>query len=163
VELVRLSTNAVNARDLNTAMQLYAPQVVVDVSRTVGIPVEGRDALRSLLEDWLAGYDELEYSWEEMVDLGDGVVFAIVLRSARPVGTTGYVSNREGWVSVLDNGLCVRLVVYPRTEIDEARAAAERLTKERAMADEGATTDLAARLSELREAGSAVSEARRRQ
>jgi hypothetical protein len=73
----------------------------------------------------------LEYSWEELVDLGNGVAFAIMLQSARPVGTTGYVTNREGWVIVLDDGLLVRQVVYPRADIDEARAAAERLAQER--------------------------------
>jgi hypothetical protein len=57
-------------------MQFYAPQVVVDVTRTVGVTVEGREAHRSFLEDWLAGYDELEYSWEELVDLGDGVALS---------------------------------------------------------------------------------------
>jgi hypothetical protein len=37
----------------------------------------------------------------------------------------------DGPLSVHEDGLCVPLVVYPRAEIDEARAAAERLAQER--------------------------------
>ena len=68
---------------------------------------------------------------QQPLDLGNGVVFAVVHQEARPVGTTGYVQQREGLVWVWDKGLCVSQTVYPEAEIDEARAAAEHLAQER--------------------------------
>jgi ketosteroid isomerase-like protein len=132
VELARLTMEAVNTRDLDAWELYFAPDVVIDLTRTVGVVIEGREANRRFLEDWLVGYDGLEYSTEELVDLGNGVGFAVVVQSARPAGTTGYVRSREGFVGVFDDGLVTREIVYPRSEIDEARAVAERLAQERA-------------------------------
>jgi hypothetical protein len=57
-----------------------------------------------------------------------GVVLAVVLQEGRPVGIAGHVQQREGWVYVWVGGLIARFTVY---DIDEARAAAERLAQER--------------------------------
>jgi len=64
---------------------------------------------------------------EEFVDLGSGVVFSVYCQKGRPVGVTGYVQQREGRVSVWVDGLIASATVYPEADIDEARAAAERL------------------------------------
>jgi hypothetical protein len=88
--------------------------------------------LRQALEDWIGAYEELEYVPEATLDLGNGVVYAVVSQKARPVGVTGYVQQREGMVEIIEEGLIVRLIVYPQSELDEARAAAERLALERA-------------------------------
>jgi hypothetical protein len=58
-------------------------------------------------------------------------VFAIVRQHARPTGTTGQVQQREAFVYVWEEGLTVHLTIYPYTDVDEARAAAERRAEER--------------------------------
>jgi hypothetical protein len=62
------------------------------------------------------------------------VVLTVTRQMARPVGTTGYIQQREGWVWVWVDGLCASVTVYPEAVIDEARAAAERLAEERGKA-----------------------------
>jgi ketosteroid isomerase-like protein len=121
----------INRRDLDATVQYYAPDAVMDLTRTLGVALQGREAIRRFLEEWLVGYEAVEYAADEIVDLGNGVEFAVVLQTARPVGTTGTVHLREGFVIVYAQGLIVRQAVYPHTDIDEARAAAERLAEER--------------------------------
>ena len=72
-----------------------------------------------------------EIGFEELLDLGNGVVFALVRQAGRPIGATGYVRQREGWVWVWVEGLIASVTAYPEADIDEARAAAERLAEER--------------------------------
>ena len=93
-----------------------------------GTIFEGRAAIRSFLEDWFGTYEELEFGLEEVRDLGNGVVFAVVIQDGRLVGSAGHVRQREGWVYVWVGGLIARLTI---SEVDEARAAAERLAEER--------------------------------
>ena len=82
----------------------------------------------SFIEDWFGTYEELEFGLEEVHDLGNGIVFAVVIQDGRPVGSAGHVRQREGWVYVWVGGLIARFTV---SDIDEARAAAERLAEER--------------------------------
>jgi len=70
----------------------------------------------------------LEFKLEEVHDLGNGVVFGVVLQEARPPGLAGHVRQREGWVYVWVGGLIARLTVL---DIDEARAAADALAESR--------------------------------
>jgi ketosteroid isomerase-like protein len=131
VRLVRQVVEAANARELDALIRLYAPDAVLDVTRTLGIAPQGRAAIRLHAEDWMGAFDELELVLEEPLDLGYGVVFTVVQQRGRPaVGTTGYVEQREGWVWVGEDGLLVGQTIYP--DIDEGRAAAERLAQERA-------------------------------
>jgi hypothetical protein len=58
-------------------------------------------------------------------------VFALVRQAGRPFASTGYVRQCEGWVWVWVDDLIVSLTFYPEADIDEARAAAERLAQER--------------------------------
>jgi hypothetical protein len=98
---------------------------VLDVTRTIGLAPQGWAAIRGHAEDWMGAFEELELVLEESLDLGHGVAFTVVHQRGRPrVGTTGYVEQREGWVWVEENG-----TIYP--EVDEGRAAAERLAEER--------------------------------
>ena len=73
-------------------------------------------------------YEELEFELEEVHDLGNGVVFAVVLQEGRPAGSAGHVRQREGWIYVWAGGLIARLTVV---DIDEARAAADALAESR--------------------------------
>ena len=127
VELVRRQFEAGNRRDLDAVMSSFAPDAVFE-GRALGDTFEGRAAIRSFLEDWFGAYEELEFGLEEVRDLGNGVVFAVVTQNGRLVGSAGHVRQREGWVYVWVRGLIARLTI---SDIDEARAAAERLAEER--------------------------------
>jgi hypothetical protein len=70
----------------------------------------------------------LEFKVEDVRDLSNGVVFAVVAQDGLPVGSAshGHFRQREGWVFLWERGLIARLSTY---EIDVARAAAERLAE----------------------------------
>ena len=127
VELVRGQFEAVNRRDLDCVTSGFAPDSVFE-GRVAGDVFEGRAAIRSFLEEWFGSYEELQFGLEEVRDLGNGIVFAVVIQNGRPVGSAGHLRQREGWVFVWARGLITRLTTY---DIDEARAAAERLAEER--------------------------------
>ncbi len=128
VELVNRAFAAANRRDLDAVASSFADDATLD-GRALGDHFEGRAAIRSFLEDWFGTYEELEFEVEEVRDLGNGVVFAVVIQSGRPVGSAGHLRQREGWVFVWVGGLMASLAT---SELDEARAAAERLAADRA-------------------------------
>jgi ketosteroid isomerase-like protein len=129
VERTRGLFDATQRRDFDAILRRYAPDAVWDLS-PVGLGTfEGHVAIRSFWEDWYAGYEELEIEPEEILDLGSGVIFAVVNQKARPVGSSGGVGVRNGSVIVWVEGLVVRVTSY--ADIDEARAAAERLAETR--------------------------------
>jgi ketosteroid isomerase-like protein len=128
VELVRRQIEALKRRDLDGVMSNAAEDGVME-GRTDGGVYEGRAAIRSFLEAWWSAYEEYEYELEEVSDLGGGVVFAIVIHGGRLVGSTGgRIRLRDGWVYLWVGGTLARLIT---AEVDEARAAAERLAEER--------------------------------
>ena len=129
VDLVDGAFEAANRGDLDALMRFYAPDAFVDMTRTLGVALEGRAALRGVVEDWMAAYEEMEWAHDESLDLGNGVLFAVVRQTGRPVGTTGYVHQREGWVWTWADGLIVNHTIYH--DIDEGRTAAERLAESR--------------------------------
>jgi ketosteroid isomerase-like protein len=130
VELGRVLFEAANRRDFDALLSFYAPEAVWDMNPLGGLGTfEGHAAIRSFWEDWYASYDDFEIEPEETLDLGNGVGFNVVIQNARPVGSSSAVRLRYALVSVWVAGLIVRLTNY--TDIDEARAAAERLAEER--------------------------------
>jgi ketosteroid isomerase-like protein len=131
VDQVRQFVEAANRGELDAAPSYLARDAVWDTSR-VGIGVfEGVATIRRFMEDWFRSYEELQFVIDELLDVGSGVVLTVTRQMARPVGTTGYIQQREGWVWVWVDGLCASVTVYPEAVIDEARAAAERLAEER--------------------------------
>ena len=131
VELTRLALEAANRRDLDAVIRFYAPDAVFE-GRMGGDHYEGRVAIRSFLEDWFGGYEELDLKLEDVHDLGGGVVFAVVFQEGVPAGSAGHghVWQREGWVFLWERGLIARHAALD-TDIDEARAAAEALAESR--------------------------------
>ena len=119
VELVQRAIEVANRRDLDAVITSFAPDAVFE-GRALGDIFEGRPAIRNFLEDWFGVYEELVIGLEEVSDLGNGVVFAVVIQDARAVGSAGHLRQREGWVFLLVRGLIARLTI---SEIDEARAA----------------------------------------
>ena len=128
VEHRRGLLEAWNRRDFDAAQSFFATDAVWE---TVGLGTtfEGVAAIRGFWQDWWAGYEELWVDLEEPLDLGNGVTFGVVVTNGRPVGSSGYVRHKNAVVSVWVRGLIVRVTNYP--DPDEARAAAERLAKER--------------------------------
>jgi uncharacterized protein (TIGR02246 family) len=133
VELVGRAIEAANRRDLDAAANSFAEDASFD-GRALGDHFDGRAAIRSFFEDWFGAYEELEFGLEEVRDLGNGVVFAVVVQNGRPAGSAGHLRQREGWVFLWIRGLIARLTV---SEVEEARAAAERLAADEGMRDAG--------------------------
>jgi ketosteroid isomerase-like protein len=123
----RRSVEAFNRRDLGTTVSIYAPDVVWDGTEMGIGRFDGRAALRAFLEDWLAAYDEVKLDAEEVLDLGNGVAFAILHQKARLIGSEGHIEQRDGWAFLWEHGLIVQVAVYPERDIDKGRAAAGRL------------------------------------
>ena len=127
-ELTRLAFEAVNQRDIDAAMSFFAPDAVLD-GRAAGGLYEGRVAIRGFLTT--GSLPPLRMEVEELVVLDDGVVLAVVrTKRVRPVGVmVESISGRDGPYCWSADGLLVRLTTH--TDIDEARAAAERLAESR--------------------------------
>jgi len=62
----------------------------------------------------------------------DRVELVEARQTARPVGTTSCVTQREGLFAIIDEGLVTNVTVDPHCDIDEGCPAAERLPEERA-------------------------------
>ena len=71
----------------------------------------------------------LSFEPEDVQDLGNGVTFSVLRDDGRPAGSTGHVETRQAYVLEWVEGMVARATVY--SDIDEARAAAERLAEER--------------------------------
>jgi ketosteroid isomerase-like protein len=129
-ELTRRYIEATNRHDVDAVMSLVAADAVWDMSRR-GLGVfEGSEAIRGHLEGFWVTFEDHSVDLEQMLVLGTGVVFAVARQRARSVGVGAHVELREALVAdVSPDGLWVRLTMYP--DIDEARAAAERLSEER--------------------------------
>jgi ketosteroid isomerase-like protein len=130
-ELGRRVRAAVNRRDLDAAVAMFAPDAIFDSGSAGGLigVFEGRDAIRGVLEEWIEAYGDYEQVLEEFSDLGNGVTLNVQLARGRPAGGSGFVELRFASVSIWHNGLIERLASY--TDRDQARAAAERLAEER--------------------------------
>jgi ketosteroid isomerase-like protein len=131
VDRWRQAAEAAYRGDLDATMDIFAPDAVWEV-QPLGISHRGAPAIRSFLEDWLASYENYEDDQEEGLDLGNGVVFVVSQLDARPGGSRGRVRERWSFTVVWVAGMVMR--VTGRNDIDEARAAAERLAEERGQA-----------------------------
>src|ERR1700731_1565313 len=104
VERVRRQSEAANRRDIDAVMSSFAVDAVFE-GRALGDIFEGQAAIRAFVEAWFGVYEELEFKLEEVHDLGNGVVLAVVVQEARPAGVAGRVQQREGWVYLWVGGL----------------------------------------------------------
>jgi len=127
VELVGRAFQAANRRDFDAVASSFAEDATFD-GRGVPEHYEGRAAIRSMVEEWFGSYAELEFRLEEVRDLGNGVVFAVVIQNGRLAASAGHLRQREGWVFVWVGGSVAHLET---SEVDEGRDAAERLAQER--------------------------------
>jgi ketosteroid isomerase-like protein len=126
--LVQRATG-LESSEVEDLMSFYALDSVWDMSRGGLGVIEGREAIRAFFEEWWAAYEDHETEAEEIQDLGNGVAFAVFVQRGRPVGSTGWVEFRDARVMIWADGLIERTTTF--LDIDEARAAAERLARER--------------------------------
>jgi hypothetical protein len=87
--------------------------------------------IRAFVEESVGAYDDFQFEFEEVHDLGNGVAFAVAVQSARLAGSTGLVRDRYAVVSVWADGLVKQITNYPYSDRNEARADAERLAEAR--------------------------------
>jgi ketosteroid isomerase-like protein len=128
VELARRLLEALNSRDFDAVMSFYAPDAVY-----VGVQLgtfEGAATIRGVFEDLVRPFSDLHGELEEIIDLGNGVVFSVTMFTGRPVGSSGELQNRVASVTIWTEGVIERFI-QSTERIGESRAAAERLAQER--------------------------------
>jgi ketosteroid isomerase-like protein len=128
-ELTRSWLEAGTSGDLERTLSFLGPDPVWDMSPMGMAVFEGRAAIRGFYKDWMGAYEDYRIEAEEIHDLGNGVTFCVVLQQGRPMGSRGMVQLRYGTCAAWVDGKAVRVWNYP--DIDECRAAAERLAEER--------------------------------
>jgi ketosteroid isomerase-like protein len=128
VRLARQGYEAMSRGDVDAVMSSFAADAVYDASAAGLGTFEGAEAVRGFVEDWRRSWEDYLYE-EELLDLGQGVVLSVVRESGRFVGGKGRVEQRAAHLITSTNGKIERLKHYP--DVDEARAAAERLAQER--------------------------------
>ena len=130
VELARQSVEALGRFDFDAWLRVFAPDAAYDASSSGVGAFKGVAAIRRFAEDWLGSYEEYEGRVEENDDLGNGVTFTVALWDGRLRGSTARVQERWSYTGLWEANTISRMIV--RADIDEARAAAERLAQERA-------------------------------
>ena len=111
---------------VDRAVSIFDPDVVWE-SRAGTF--EGAATVRGFLEEWWGNFQEGTNTVVEARDLGNGVMCAAHRLDGRPAGSERLVQERLGYTVVWAQGLVVRVIVH--ADIDEARAAAERLAEDR--------------------------------
>jgi ketosteroid isomerase-like protein len=129
VEVVTGHFEAADRGDWDAVVSAYAADVIWETRDGI-LDVSGASAVRGLFEEWAGMYEGFTVKVETVVDLGSGVVYATYRQEGRPAGSAGIVTSRGAVVYEWVDGMIVRVIL--RSDIDEARAAAERLAEERA-------------------------------
>jgi len=124
LELTRRVYAALNRRDFDAVVDMFGPTSVWDVSRWGLGAHAGLAAIRKFLEDWFGGLVAYEVQVEEMHDLGNGVVLAVVLQVAQSRGGRGVLRVRSAPVFVWAESRIALVTLYP--DVATGRAAAVR-------------------------------------
>ena len=114
VEVVRRVYEAAAHRDGPTVLEHYDPEVELDATRlgvTDSDVYHGHDGLQSLFREFAETFDEIEYSYEELIDAGDQVI-SIVTRHARGRTSGVEVERPFALLWTLRDGKVVRVVWY---------------------------------------------------
>jgi ketosteroid isomerase-like protein len=94
-----------------------------------GTRLEGTTAIRSYWEEFTGSVEGYRAEILEFVDLGGGVTLWVARQGGRPSGSASELLEHLAFVVVFVDGLVESMTTY--SDIDEARAAAERLAEER--------------------------------
>jgi hypothetical protein len=115
---------------VDTFTAFLAPDVLWE-SVGLGTTFKGLQASREFLGVWMARFEDYEIDIEEILGLGNGVVFVKSGHAGRPIGSPAHVRlPREVLVNVFvwERGLITHVVSSGDTP--EARAGAERLAED---------------------------------
>ena len=136
VELTRRALEASNHGGVDSALTYFAPDAVWSVGPGLE-RFEGKAAIRRFWTEWSSTFDDYSVEMEKALDLGSGVALATFRNRGRPIA--GGFDMQEPFTLVIEwtDGLITRVSGYH--DPDEARAAAERLAKERGRASAGST------------------------
>jgi ketosteroid isomerase-like protein len=129
LEQARKSFQAADSGDYDWMMTFYGPDSVFDMSPWGLGTYEGLAAIRAFFNDWIGAFEEFEMKVEELVDLGNGVVFGVAHQKAVSAGSSNPLRLRHASVSVWEDGVAVRVTNYP--DVEEARATAHELAESR--------------------------------
>jgi ketosteroid isomerase-like protein len=109
-------------------MRLFRPDAVWEQPEGIET-LEDAAAIRRFVEDWQASYEEYEVEVEEIVDLGNGVTFAVSVQRGRLVGSSADTRIRFPVIYTWADGLIVRMLSHG--DVEQGRAIAERLAESR--------------------------------
>jgi hypothetical protein len=129
VELTRHAIDIWRRHDLDGVMGFFVAEAVFDLSDMAMGTFEGAAAIRIFLADWLGTWGDHLAELEEIVDLSHGAVFVRAREVVRLSGSDGRVEQRRGWVYAWVDRKIETFTGY--LDVDNARAAAERLAEER--------------------------------
>jgi ketosteroid isomerase-like protein len=130
VELLRRAFRAMNQHDADAVLEFFTPDAIWTNPVGPDPRFEGEAAIRRLLLEWWSTFGDLSVTLDQVQEIGGGIVLAVFRQHGRPGGSSLGVEQTGALILELANGKVARLAVYP-TDIDEARAAAERLAAER--------------------------------
>lgn len=128
LEQARRSFEAADSGDYDWMISFYGPDSTFDMAPWGLGTYQGLAAIKAFFKDWIGAFDEFEMKVEELVDLGNGVVYAVARQSASSNGANP-LRLRHAAVSVWEDGVAVLVRNYP--EIEEARAIAIELAESR--------------------------------
>jgi len=130
VELTRRAFAAAEAGDIPAILSFLGSDPVWDVTRWAFGTYEGPTAIGRFLENWIGSFAEYRREPAEILNLGNGVVYAVTVTRGRPTASSDQIELRGAAVCIWAEGVATRVTFY--RDPDEARAAAERLAEERA-------------------------------
>ena len=117
-----------NLREYRSLQELFAPDAALDLTRQGLGTYEGPEAIRSFCEGWIEVYEDFVLTAADLVAFGD-VVLTVNRHSGRLRDSSAPVILDNAWVFVCHDNAIARWTAY--NDVDEARAAADRLAKER--------------------------------
>jgi ketosteroid isomerase-like protein len=125
VEIVRRGIDAYNRRDLDGLLENWAPEAVVDWSRSRGFDAgvfRGHDAIRAFWQRLLGAFDEVRIELVDPIEeVEDGVLVVENLGYLR--GRDGIeVQTRSAWLVTIRDGQTASLTLY-QTKQDALEAA----------------------------------------
>src|SRR3954470_13717344 len=130
VELVRLIYEAFNRRDIVTPFEIYAEDIVWDLSNMARADlflqpiVHGHEGVREGWRDVLGAFASVDFAVEELTDAGDKV-FAAIRETDVGRASGAAVSTPHYAVWTLDGGKVTRLQVFDVRALAEEAAGLE--------------------------------------
>jgi ketosteroid isomerase-like protein len=126
MEVVRRSTEAYNRGDIDGTLESWAPDAVLDWSRSRGPDAgvfRGRTAIREFMQEFLATFETARLDLVDPVEVQGGVL--VVENVAHLRGRDGIqVEARSAWLVTLRDGKQTSLTLY-QTRAEALEAAAD--------------------------------------